>query len=100
MSSEVQGIHGAAKPYLPAAEKSFGSAQAFTACFAAYSHGAGDVSNEVAPFAAIWATYQAHHYPSDKHAVDIWVYAARHAVSLPPLLPSQPPASRFMHAPS
>ena len=53
----------------------FGSAQAFTACFAAYSHGAGDVSNEVAPFAAIWATYQAHHIPDAKHPVAIWVYA-------------------------
>ena len=74
MTEEVSTIHANAKPYLPAAEKMFGSAQAFTACFAAYSHGANDVSNEVAPFAAIWATFQAKHVPDSKHGVDMWIY--------------------------
>eukprot|EP00180_Rhodochaete_pulchella_P000145 Plantae.Rhodophyta-Rhodochaete_pulchella.ctg10939.p1 GENE.Plantae.Rhodophyta-Rhodochaete_pulchella.ctg10939~~Plantae.Rhodophyta-Rhodochaete_pulchella.ctg10939.p1 ORF type:complete len:541 (-),score=98.03 Plantae.Rhodophyta-Rhodochaete_pulchella.ctg10939:492-2114(-) len=58
LDDRVQAIHDAAEQFEPKAEQAFAWMQVFTASFDAFSHGANDVANAIAPFSSIFSLYQ------------------------------------------
>eukprot|EP00179_Madagascaria_erythrocladioides_P001428 CAMPEP_0198312250 /NCGR_PEP_ID=MMETSP1450-20131203/3686_1 /TAXON_ID=753684 ORGANISM="Madagascaria erythrocladiodes, Strain CCMP3234" /NCGR_SAMPLE_ID=MMETSP1450 /ASSEMBLY_ACC=CAM_ASM_001115 /LENGTH=683 /DNA_ID=CAMNT_0044015189 /DNA_START=59 /DNA_END=2110 /DNA_ORIENTATION=+ len=58
LDDRVQAIHDAAEVFEPKAEQAFAWMQVFTASFDAFSHGANDVANAIAPFATIFSLYE------------------------------------------
>mmetsp|Transcript_4096 Transcript_4096/g.7874 ORF Transcript_4096/g.7874 Transcript_4096/m.7874 type:complete len:248 (-) Transcript_4096:133-876(-) len=53
----VNAIHERSEKFDPKAERAYNGMQVFTAAFASFSHGANDVANAIAPFAAIYGLY-------------------------------------------
>jgi len=60
--------------YDPRAEELFSYLQVFTACLAAFAHGANDVANAMGPVAAIIGIYESGSLAT-KSAVPIWILA-------------------------
>ena len=60
--------------YDPRAEELFSYLQVFTACLAAFAHGANDVANAMGPVAAIVGIYESGSLAT-KSAVPIWILA-------------------------
>ncbi|KAK3282222.1 hypothetical protein CYMTET_10030 [Cymbomonas tetramitiformis] len=76
--TDVQAIHEKAEVYSEEAEQVFGAAQVLTACLAAFSHGANDVANEVAPLATIyqcWNDGSERSWHNGKVESPKWIYA-------------------------
>jgi len=73
-SERANKIWDAAVKYDPRAEKLFSYLQVFTACLAAFAHGANDVANAMGPVAAIVGIYESGSIVS-KSAVPIWILA-------------------------
>jgi len=73
-SQRANEIWDQAVKYDPRAEKLFSYLQVFTACLAAFAHGANDVANAMGPVAAIIGIYNTGSVES-KAPVPIWVLA-------------------------
>lgn len=68
----VKDIHDNAEKFDPDTEYMFTFAQVITAIFDSFAHGANDVANSIAPFAAIYAIYQENGYPEES-PIPVWV---------------------------
>ena len=73
-SDHVKDMHAAAEVFDPKTEELFGFLQVVTATFMSFAHGANDVSNAIAPFAAIYSTYSTG-LVDDTAPVPIWILA-------------------------
>jgi len=73
-SERANQIWDTAVKYDVRAEKLFSYLQVFTACLAAFAHGANDVANAMGPVAAILGIYNSGDLAS-KSAVPIWILA-------------------------
>merc|ERR1712157_102735 len=73
-SERANQIWDTAVKYDVRAEKLFSYLQVFTACLAAFAHGANDVANAMGPVAAILGIYKSGDLGS-KSAVPIWILA-------------------------
>jgi sodium-dependent phosphate transporter len=73
MSSEgVQQMHDRAEVFDEKTEVFFSLLQVVTACFGSFAHGANDVANSIAPFAAVVSIYATGQVVSDS-PVPVWV---------------------------
>ena len=73
-SAHVQEMHDNAEVFDVKTEELFAFLQVVTATFMSFAHGANDVANAIAPFAAIYTTYVSGDV-SDESAVPIWILA-------------------------
>ena len=49
--------------------------QVFSACMSSFAHGSNDVANSIAPFAGLYAIYQADGDVNNKSTVQLWILA-------------------------
>jgi sodium-dependent phosphate transporter len=74
-TEEIQHIHDSGDHYDGQAERVFTSLQVLTAAFASFSHGANDLANALAPFAAVVYIYENGEIGEKKQAVPFWQIA-------------------------
>ena len=73
-SSVINELHKNAVEYDPKVERACTWLQVITACFSAFTHGANDVANSIAPYATVYAI-QTTGQLSKKSEVPIWMLA-------------------------
>lgn len=72
--SDVKNMHGGTETFDPKTERMFSYLQVFTAVFDSFVHGANDVSNSIAPFAAMYGVFVSGGVES-KSEVAAWILA-------------------------
>jgi len=72
--SRVRDIHKHAEAFDPKTERMYTYLQVFTAIFDSFAHGANDVANSIAPFAALYTIYLTGGIPT-KSPVPVWILA-------------------------
>ena len=70
----IETLHDNAEVFDSKAEKLCSQLQVLTACFSAFAHGANDVANAIAPFAAVIAIYNSGNV-NNKSEVPLWILA-------------------------
>ena len=73
-NSMIEDLHKNAIEYDPKVERACTWLQVITACFSAFTHGANDVANSIAPFATVYAI-QTTAQISPKSEIPIWMLA-------------------------
>ena len=73
-NSMIEDLHKNAIEYDPKVERACTWLQVITACFSAFTHGANDVANSIAPFATVYAI-QTTSQISPKSEIPIWMLA-------------------------
>ena len=73
-NSMIEELHKNAIEYDPKVERACTWLQVITACFSAFTHGANDVANSIAPFATVYAI-QTTSQISPKSEIPIWMLA-------------------------
>ena len=73
-NSIIEDLHKNAIEYDPKVERACTWLQVITACFSAFTHGANDVANSIAPFATVYAI-QTTSQISPKSEIPIWMLA-------------------------
>ena len=71
-AGKIELLHKNAVSIDPDAEQLCSSLQVITACFSSFAHGANDVANSIAPYAAIYSIYKSESV-SKKMDVPLWI---------------------------
>jgi len=74
LSGDVEELHAHAAHYDNKAEFMYSFLQVMTACTAAFTHGANDISNAIGPYATVFQIWNESKLPEkDKSTVPIWI---------------------------
>ncbi|TIC13758.1 phosphate transporter [Wallemia mellicola] len=73
--ARIRDMHAEATQYDNNTEHIFSFMQVMTACVASFSHGSNDVSNAIAPLAAVYYCWSTSEYSGEKSEIPVWVIA-------------------------
>lgn len=72
---KIRDMHAQATQYDNNTEHTFSFMQVMSACVASFSHGSNDVSNAIAPLAAVYHCWSTSEFSGEKSEVPVWVIA-------------------------
>ncbi|TIA69571.1 hypothetical protein E3P91_03530 [Wallemia ichthyophaga] len=72
---KIRDMHANATQYDNNTEHMFSFMQVMSACVASFSHGSNDVSNSIAPLAAVYQCWKTSQYSGSEAEVPVWVIA-------------------------